>query len=210
MSSTVDAASLPMAAGASGWERQRATASRNEQSILAATIEILRAAPDEDLDVRAVAAAAGVGVGTVYRRFGDKAGLIAAVLGEPERELQEAVLSGPPPLGPGAPAPERLEAFLLALCALTEEHMDVLAASEAAAQGARHRVGSYAAWRLHVAVLLRQTDQRLDADWLADLLLAPLAAALYRHQRRDHGMTAARIADNLVAAAQRVTRPTGG
>ena len=52
-----------------------------------------------------VAAAAGVGKGTLFRRFGDKSGLAAALLDARERVLQEAVLFGPPPLGPGAPPP---------------------------------------------------------------------------------------------------------
>jgi AcrR family transcriptional regulator len=51
----------------------------------------------------AVAAEAGVGKGTLFRRFGDRAGLAVALLDERERDLQAAVLSGPPPLGPGAP-----------------------------------------------------------------------------------------------------------
>ncbi len=192
-----------MAGNAGGWERQRATASRNEQAIVAAATELCRTV--EDLDVREVAVAAGVGVGTIYRRFGDKAGLLAAVLDEPERALQDALLTGPPPLGPGAPARERLTAFLLALCELTERHLDVLAASEGAAPGARYRVGSYTAWRLHTIVLLREIDESADAEWLADLLLAPLAAALYLRQRREHGMSAERIAANVVAVARRLT-----
>jgi len=195
---------LPIADAATGWERQRRAASRNEEAILDAAAALVRDGRGTALDVREVAAAAGVGVGTVYRRFGDKAGLIAAVLGEPERALQDAVLSGPPPLGPGAPAADRLDAFLRALCDLTEANVDLLAASEGAAPGARYRVGAYAAWRLHVAVLLREIDEQLDAEWLSELLLAPLGAALYRHQRRERGMSAERIAANLAAVARRL------
>jgi len=47
-------------------------------------------------------AAAGVGKGTLIPRFGDRAGLAVALLDERERELQERILSGRPPLGPGA------------------------------------------------------------------------------------------------------------
>jgi hypothetical protein len=45
------------------------------------------------------------------RRFGDKGSLVAALLGDRERDLQDRVLSGPPPLGPGAPPRARLEAY---------------------------------------------------------------------------------------------------
>ena len=49
----------------------------------------------------AVAAAAGVGKGTVFRRFESREGLMAALLNHSETEWQAAVISGPPPLGPG-------------------------------------------------------------------------------------------------------------
>jgi AcrR family transcriptional regulator len=187
-----------------GWRRQREAAARNEQTIVDAATALFAEHGVEKVDVRDIAARAGVGVGTVYRRFGDKASLIAAVLGEQERELQDALLSGPPPLGPGAPADRRLVAFLQALCALTEANVDVLAASEGSSPGARFRVGAYRAWRLHVAALLRAIDPALDAEWWAEALLAPLEAALYRQQRREQGFSFKRIADNVVDAGRRV------
>ena len=58
-----------------------------------------------------VACKAGVGTGTLYRRFGDRAGLALALLDEQTREFQNELIAGPPPLGPGAPASERLRAF---------------------------------------------------------------------------------------------------
>jgi AcrR family transcriptional regulator len=155
--------------------------------------------------VRLIAAAAGVGVGTVYRRFGDKASLIAAILGEQERALQDAVLRGPPPLGPGAPPRERLEAFLETICGVLEANMDKIAASEAAAGGERYRIGAVRAWRQHLTILLDELGTDLDSGWLADLLLAPLSAALYRHQRRELGLSAEQIARNLTDAARRLT-----
>jgi AcrR family transcriptional regulator len=186
-----------------GWRPQREAAGRNERAIVEAATALMRER-GADVEVRDVAARAGVGVGTVYRRFGDKASLIAAVIGEQERALQDALLSGPPPLGPGAPAGDRLVAFLQALCALTEANVDVLAASEGAAPGARFRVGAYRAWRLHVATLLAAVDSDLDAQWWAETLLAPLQAALYRQQRREQGFTAPRIAANVTDAARRL------
>jgi hypothetical protein len=59
-----------------------------------------------------VARDAGVAKGTIFHRFGDRAGLALALLDEHERALQEQILRGPPPLGPGAPARERLPTFL--------------------------------------------------------------------------------------------------
>lgn len=201
---------LPLADGAPrAWRRQRDAASRNETAIVEAATELFRDRGVDNVDVREIAAAAGVGIGTVYRRFGDKASVIAAAIGEQERALQDAVLAGPPPLGPGAPPQERLAAFLAALCELTERNLDVLSASEGSSPGARYRVGAYRAWHVHVAVLLREIDQAVDVDWVAGTLLAPLAAEHYRHQRRDRSMSARRIRDNLLSAAATLTERRG-
>ncbi|MFY9864069.1 MAG: TetR/AcrR family transcriptional regulator, partial [Trebonia sp.] len=51
------------------------------------------------------------GKGTVFRRFGTRAGIFAALLDDDERAFQEQVLAGPPPLGPGAPPLDRLIAY---------------------------------------------------------------------------------------------------
>jgi len=175
-----------------GWRRQREAAARNETAILDAARRVFRGGSVDAVDVREIARAAGVGVGTVYRRFGDKAGLLAAVVGEDERALQDAVLSGPPPLGPGAPARERLAAFLAALAELTEDNLDVLIAVDVAS-GGRLRVGSYGAWRLHVKALLDELRPVQDNGWRADALLAPLAADLYAFHTREQAMSRDRI-----------------
>src|ERR1044071_4859595 len=98
--------------GAAGWRRQREWAARNETRILEAARSLLSSSESSSVEMRDIAHAAGVGVGTLYRRFGDKAGLLAAVVGEQERELQEAMMGGRPTRGRGAPADERLGAFL--------------------------------------------------------------------------------------------------
>ena len=183
-----------------GWHRQRQEAARNRDSIAQVAAALFRERGVDAVEVRDIARAAQVGVGTVYRRFGDKGSLIAAVIGERERELQDSLLRGRPPLGPGAPPRDRLVAFLCALNALTDAHLDLLAASEGSSPGARFRIGSYRAWRLHVAILVAELRPDVDADWFADMLLGPLGADLYRHQRRELDMSAGRIAENLVAA----------
>ncbi|CAA9569609.1 MAG: Transcriptional regulator, AcrR family [uncultured Thermomicrobiales bacterium] len=188
----------------SGWQPQRRAAALNEAAILKAADELLRSRGIDGADMREIAARAGVGIGTLYRRFGDKATLIAAVVGEQERALQDDLLRGPPPLGPGAPAAERLEAFLQALCRLTEANAEALAAGQATTRLGRYGFGSYQAWRLHATVLLREVSPDLDAEWLADLLLAPLTPALYYGQRERWGMSAERIQANLLQSTRRL------
>ncbi|WP_232836421.1 TetR/AcrR family transcriptional regulator [Lentzea terrae] len=58
----------------------RADAARNQAAILAAATDLICERGIEAVSIDDVAAAAGVGKGTVFRRFGDKAGLIQAVV----------------------------------------------------------------------------------------------------------------------------------
>ena len=181
---------------------ERNDAARNRTRVAEAAAKLFRECDDPaTVDMRAIAAAAGVGVGTLYRRFGDKVGLAVAVLDDSARDLQQAMLAGPPPLGPGAPADVRLEAFLSALVDHTEKELDVIYAVE---QLAGLGVGPYYAWRLHLRVLLLELGCEFDVDWLAEALLAPLHPSLYRHQRRDRGVPQDEIKQQLTKLARAV------
>ena len=155
---------------------ERADASRNRLAILAAAERLFAQHGVASVSMDAVATAAGVGKGTLFRRFGDKAGLAVALLDERERELQAAVLFGAAPLGPGAPAGERLDAFVTAYCEFAIKHVDLLHVSETASTGARYRIGSYRLWHRHVAGLLGEARPEIDAEYAAHALLAALAA----------------------------------
>jgi AcrR family transcriptional regulator len=154
----------------------RADASRNEARVLAAAQRLAETRGAEGITIDRVAGEAGVGKATVIRRFGDKAGLIAALLGDQERRLQEQIIRGRPPLGPGAPPLARLDAFLDALARLYVRNLELVFASETASPGARYRIGAHRAWRQHLALLVREARPELDADLVAHVLLAPLAA----------------------------------
>jgi AcrR family transcriptional regulator len=164
---------------------ERADARRNRLKVLAAAERLFAEHGVRNVSLDAIAAAAGVGKGTVFRRFGDRAGLAVALLDERERELQDRILNGPPPLGPGAPPAERLCAFLDAYVALLETHVELVLDSENAALGARYRIGAYRFWHRHVAVLLEKARPELDTDYTAHALLAPLAADLYQALRSE-------------------------
>jgi AcrR family transcriptional regulator len=178
---------------------ERADAARNRRRVLEAAERLFAEHGVDHVTTDAVAAAAGVGKGTVFRRFGDKAGLAAAVLDERERELQEQMLSGPPPLGPGAPAPERLEAFVRAYVDHLSRTLDVVRMSETAAPGARYRIGSYRLWRAHLASLYEQS-RTAGTDVRAEAVLGLLAAELVREQR-GRGASWQQVADAAVDVA---------
>jgi len=194
---------LPMAGAAAG----RRDATRNRTRVLAAAQRLLSDSGIAAVDIREVARAAGVGVGTVYRGFGDKAGLVAALLDERERIFQEHLLSGPPPLGPGGPPRDRLVAFLHALADMTDENLPLLRALHGAKRDARFHVGAYRAWRWHATILITDAAPQIDAAWFAELLLAPLAADLYHHQRYELGISRERLQRNLEHAVDAVLAP---
>ncbi|WP_406296555.1 TetR/AcrR family transcriptional regulator [Embleya sp. NBC_00888] len=154
--------------------KERADAARNRAAILEAAAGLFAEQGVAAVSMDQIAAAAGVGKGTLFRRFGDKSGLATALLDTRERALQEAVLHGPPPLGPGAPAEERLTAFLDAYFDYLLEHLDLIRVSETSSPGARYRIGAYRFWHRHAAILLGPATP--DPDYTAHALLAPLAA----------------------------------
>ena len=173
---------------------ERADAARNRRRILEAAERLVAEQGVEGLCMGDVAGAAGVGVGTLYRRFGDRAGLAYALLDERTREFQEAFLSGPAPLGPGASAAERIRAFLHGYVDyLLEPHIELILMAETASPGARYRSGAYRFHHAHVSALIQAVHPDADAEYLAGALLAPLAADLYVHQRREREMTTERI-----------------
>lgn len=96
--------------------RERSDVTRNRQAILQAAADLYDRAEDATvITMDDFAAAAGVGKGTVFRRFGDRAGLLRAVFDARIAALREAIETGPPPLGPSTPARERVAAVLIAI-----------------------------------------------------------------------------------------------
>ncbi len=140
--------------------------------------------------MEAVAARAGVGKGTVFRRFESREGLMAAVLDRSETAFQAAILSGPPPVGPGAEPMERLLAFGHARIELNLLHRGLISAAGRA--GSR----SYAAvsfTAMHVRYLLGELGVRGDIAFLATALLAPLEVPILEQQVEIEAMHLPRI-----------------
>ena len=197
---------LPLAR--EGPPRERADAARNRARVLAAAEQLLTEKGGREVTMERIAADAGVGKGTLYRRYPDVASIAQALLDEHERALQERLLRGPPPLGPGAPPAERLAAFYRAMIDLLERHGHLALAGETGETGERrYRTGAYGAWALHVDGLLREAGLG-ESPGLVDALLAPLAPDVFVHQR-DGGLSARQIADDLATLATRALALSG-
>ncbi|MEU0568644.1 helix-turn-helix domain-containing protein [Nonomuraea sp. NPDC005983] len=181
--------------------RERADAARNREKVLAAAAKLFAEKGVEAVSMDAIAAEAEVGKGTLFRRFGDKSGLAVALLDAREHELQERILSGPPPLGPGAVARDRLVAFFTAYLDYLLAHLDLVRMSETASQGARYRIGAYRFWHRHVAILLAEAAPGRDADALSHTLLAAVAAEVVGVLRDELGEARARAGVTELARA---------
>src|SRR4051812_28524803 len=178
----------------SGDPCERADAARNRALILSAAERLVAAHGAENVSMDQVARAAGVGKGTLFRRFGDRVGLMHALLNERESTLQEELIRGEPPLGPGAPPVERLVAFGRRVLAHLEEHGDLLLAAETGGRWVRLNAPVYTFYRAHLLTLIREAAAPgADVEYLADTLLAPLAADFHLFMRHVRELPLERI-----------------
>lgn len=189
---------------------ERCDAARNRRRILQAAARLVAAEGADAVSLDRIAAEAGVGKGTVFRRFGDKANLLRSLLSDREAAFQDDFIRGPGPLGPGAPAAERLRAFGPALLATLEAHGEVIRAADASGgAGLRFRHGPYPAYRAHLRHLVRGAAPSVDEEYWADVLLAAVGADLVVHQLRDRHMGLERLSAGWLALVDRLVACPG-
>ena len=191
---------------------ERADAVRNRRHLLATAREMLGRQGADTLTMDALAEQAGLGKGTVFRRFGTRAGIFQALLDDDERAFQEQVLAGPPPLGPGAPPIDRLIAYGRARAAFLIEHREIARAALDGSQpipaGAQTPVS-----QMHIRVLLAQIPLGpADLDVLAMQLTAALDGPLLLYLSASDltgasAQTGERIAQGWQDLVRRVCRP---
>jgi len=177
---------------------ERADATRNRRILLAAARQMLAGQGADTLTMDALAERAGLGKGTVFRRFGSRAGIFQALLDDDERDFQEQVLSGPPPLGPGAPPLDRLIAYGRARIGFLIRHRDI---ARAALDGREHvPAGSQTPMsRVHIRFLLGEIGpSAADLDVLATQLTAALDGPLLLYlSSAVLSQTASRVSERL-------------
>ncbi len=183
------------------WEppnAERADAARNRRHLLVTAREMLAEQGPDTLTMDALAERAGLGKGTVFRRFGTRAGIFAALLDDDEQAFQQEVLAGPPPLGPGAAPVDRLIAYGRARTRFLIDHCDIARAALGGHQpipaGSQSPLS-----QVHIRVLLGQMDLGgADLDMLALQLTAALDGPLLLYLSASD-LTAAPHAAELIA-----------
>jgi AcrR family transcriptional regulator len=172
--------------------QERRDAARNRDALLAAAQALIGEHGVHEVTMEAVASRAGVGKGTVFRRFESREGLMAAVLDRSETAFQAAILSGPPPLGPGAEAMERLLALGHGRIELNLLHSGLISAAGRAGNRS-YAAASFIA--MHLRYLLGELGVRGDIAFLATALLAPLEVPILEQQVEIEAMHLPRITD---------------
>ncbi|MFD8479989.1 TetR/AcrR family transcriptional regulator [Kitasatospora sp. NPDC059673] len=152
---------------------ERADAARNREALLCTARAMIAELGAEKVTMDGLAERAGLGKGTVFRRFGTRAGIFRALLDAEEQCFQNEVLSGAPPLGPGADPIDRLIAY-------GRERTRFLLARHDIARAAIERKGTVPAGgpvftQPHIRMLLGQASLGLsDLDTLAFQLTSAL------------------------------------
>jgi AcrR family transcriptional regulator len=157
---------------------ERADAARNRRRLLATAREMLAEQGADQLTMDGLAERAGLGKGTVFRRFRTRPGIFQALLDDDEQAFQEQVLAGPPPLGPGASPLDRLIAYGRARTDFLTGHREIarsaLDGRERAPAGPQTPLS-----RAHIRFLLGELRlPGTDLDVLAAQLTAPLDGPL--------------------------------
>jgi AcrR family transcriptional regulator len=194
----------PLCEGGSVSESTRKDAVRNRKAVLAAADALFDSCDSpQDVTLAAVATAAGVGKGTLYRAFGDRAGLLRALYEARIEPIRTAVEAGPPPLGPSTPPLQRVPALLDAILCFKLDNRRLALALEDGGSGSPYQAGHYEGWhRLLTAILEQIPGIGGSCDFTAHALLAATRADLVEylagHEGTDREGMRAQLADFVV------------
>ncbi|QVQ52806.1 TetR family transcriptional regulator [Spiractinospora alimapuensis] len=169
-------------------ERQssRKDAIRNREAVLVAADALFsRRESPEDVTMADVAAAAGVGKGTLFRAFGDRAGLLSALYESRLEPIKQAVEAGPPPLGPETPPRDRVPALLDAVLCFKFDNRRLALALEEGGSSSPYVAEHYERWHGLLRAVLEQIPGLTDSGFTAHALLAATRADLVEHLAGD-------------------------
>src|ERR1700754_516681 len=183
---------------------ERGDAARNRTLLLDAARRLIAERGAVSVTTDDIAAAAGVGKGTLFRRFGSRAGLMIVLLDEDETAQQQAFMFGPPPLGPGAPPLDRLLAYGRNRLQFVHTHHALL--SDAGRDPQMRFIAPVMFHHRHIRVLLEAAGTTGDLDAQAFALLALLDADYVQFQMTERGQTL----EQLGAAWESVARKLCG
>jgi AcrR family transcriptional regulator len=209
--SAEQAESVELADRGSAGSRERSDAIRNRAAILLAAGALFDEATDATaVTMDDVAVAAGVGKGTVFRRFGDQAGLLRAVFDARIAALVEKIESGPAPLGPSTPPRRRIPAALVATVEFKVENRQLTRLLERVEQRPAGNLFETPSYRWAHALLCRGLAEVIDpaeAEFSAHALLSLTRIDFIEHFLFDEGHSTDELQRHILDHVERVIGP---
>ncbi|MFG3383142.1 TetR/AcrR family transcriptional regulator [Streptomyces sp. NPDC047999] len=185
--------------------KSRKDAARNREAVLAAADALfVRRESPADITMADVASAAGVGKGTLFRAFGDRAGLLRALYEARLEPLRWAVEAGPPPLGPATSPQDRVPALLDAVLCFKLDNRRLALALEETGSSSPYQAEHYQRWHSVLQAVLEQIPGLADSDFTAHVLLAATRADLVEHLAGAEGVPRERMRAQLANFVTRV------
>jgi AcrR family transcriptional regulator len=196
---------------------ERADAAANRRLILKTAAALFEEHGVAAVTMAEIAAAAGVGKGTLYRRFDNKAELALALLDNQASEFQDDVLAHLRRFSEqNTPYLDQLDYFLDALVNFTDSNLPLLCVVQAdglVEERPQHSRPYHWHYQTISALLARavaagEVTSSPDVPYLADALLAPLRADLFRFQREIREFSLTRISSGLSDIVRALARTT--
>ena len=184
-------------------KKERADAQRNRQRLLAVATCLFREQGAAHVTMSAIAEAAGVGKGTLYRHFPDKSALILALLDADMQALQARVFAS---LADPAPPIEKLRWFLEVAAQYVIDHLEFLLESAETSPEAIRLHPAHDWWRQTIHGLLRQIPTCAEPEIAADVLYLMLDVQTIRYQQHARHYSPERIIHGLHYTLERLTR----
>jgi AcrR family transcriptional regulator len=195
---------------------ERRDAAEHRQRILEEARRLFAQQGIEAVSMHQIALAAGIGQGTLYRRYTNKGELCLDLLREQYERFAEEIATLLAQAST-SPALERLESVLAKMVLFLEEQgamtMGGLVAGTERRDGpcdesapSRHTVFQQTPWyrwlhellaRLLIEAVERGELAAQDIPYTADAMLAALHPAVYRFQRQERGFSSERIVQGL-------------
>lgn len=180
----------------------RKDAERNRAAILATAARLIAERGPDGFSMDDVAAAAGVGKGTVFRRFGDRDGLVQAVVDETSeswRAEAEALLAAG-----DVPPDERVITFVATLFDHVIAALPLVIAFERVSSRSIACDADATLTHQRLVALIAQVNPGADAEYLAHALLAQVRADTLHHMVDRCGLDVARVRAGVISVARGV------
>lgn len=194
---------------------ERADAAANRALILETAERLFAAQGVGNVSMADIAAAAGVGKGTLYRRFANKAELCLALMDTQMKDFQDGIMARLRQMAlQNVSFLEQLGHFLEAFVLFADIHLPLLCEVQREGLLGQDTVNHPYIWRyltvkglLDAAARTHEIAPDLDTAFLAEALLAPTHPDLFNYQRNRRGYSLDRISTGLRTLVSSLAQP---